>query len=48
MILLFDTHTLLWWITDSPRLSEDARSLMGSRHTISRSSGNGAEQKILY
>ncbi len=28
MILLLDTHTLLWWITDSPRLSEDARSLM--------------------
>lgn len=28
MILLLDTHALLWWITDSPRLSPRARGLM--------------------
>ncbi len=25
MRLLLDTHTLLWWLTDSPKLSEKAR-----------------------
>lgn len=28
MKLLLDTHTFLWWITDSPRLSEHARQLI--------------------
>jgi len=25
MRLLLDTHALLWWLTDDPRLSEPAR-----------------------
>jgi len=28
--LLLDTHTFLWWITDSDRLSRKARSLISS------------------
>ena len=29
MRLLLDTHTFLWWITDQPSLSDQARSLIG-------------------
>lgn len=29
MRLLLDTHALLWWFTDDPRLSVKARSLIG-------------------
>ncbi len=28
MRILLDTHTFLWWITDSPRLSERAREVL--------------------
>jgi len=28
MMFLLDTHTLLWWIADSPELSSKARELM--------------------
>jgi PIN domain nuclease of toxin-antitoxin system len=27
--LLLDTHTLLWWLADDPRLAEQARTAMG-------------------
>lgn len=29
MRILLDTHTLLWWFTDDPRLSPRARTLIG-------------------
>ena len=29
MALLLDTHTFLWWVDDSPRLTEPARSAIG-------------------
>ncbi|RKT46174.1 type II toxin-antitoxin system VapC family toxin [Thiocapsa rosea] len=29
MRLLLDTHTLLWWVDDDPRLSPEARRLIG-------------------
>jgi PIN domain nuclease of toxin-antitoxin system len=32
--LLLDTHTLLWWVWNSPRLGKHARSLMGSDATL--------------
>lgn len=28
---LLDTHTLLWWVADSPRLSAKAREIIGQR-----------------
>ena len=28
MEILLDTHMLLWWLTDDPRLSRKARALM--------------------
>ncbi|MBK1699815.1 type II toxin-antitoxin system VapC family toxin [Thiococcus pfennigii] len=27
--VLLDTHAFLWWVTDDPRLSADARALIG-------------------
>lgn len=30
MRLLLDTHTFLWWITDAPRLSAEARAAVAS------------------
>ena len=30
MEILLDTHMLLWWLTDSPRLSKKARSLIAN------------------
>lgn len=30
MKYLLDTHVFLWWITDNPKLSENARSLIGN------------------
>lgn len=32
MKLLLETHTFLWWITDSPKLSEMAHELIGDSH----------------
>jgi PIN domain nuclease of toxin-antitoxin system len=29
MKALLDTHTFLWWITDSPRLSPSVREIIG-------------------
>jgi PIN domain nuclease of toxin-antitoxin system len=31
--LLLDTHTLIWWLTDSPSLPASARKLIGSRNS---------------
>ncbi len=32
--LLLDTHALLWWLLDSPRLSRRARAFVGDADTI--------------
>ncbi len=32
MKLLLDTHIFLWWITDDPQLSVNARELIGDGH----------------
>jgi hypothetical protein len=38
--LLIDTHALLWWVTDNPKLSAKAKAAMkGSLDTALRSSG---------
>ena len=34
MRLLLDTHALLWWFTDDPRLSAKARSLIGDANNV--------------
>lgn len=34
MKLLLDTHALLWWFTDDPRLSERARALIGDASNV--------------
>jgi PIN domain nuclease of toxin-antitoxin system len=34
MKVLLDTHTFLWWITDSERLSQKARRIISNRHNI--------------
>lgn len=33
MRLLLDTHTLIWWLIDSPSLPPSARKLIGSRNS---------------
>jgi PIN domain nuclease of toxin-antitoxin system len=33
MRLLLDTHTLIWWLIDSPSLPASARKLVGSRNS---------------
>ena len=34
MKILLDTHTFLWWITDSTLLSKEARELIGDGHNV--------------
>jgi PIN domain nuclease of toxin-antitoxin system len=34
MKILLDTHILLWWITDHPRLSSTARELMANGNSL--------------
>jgi PIN domain nuclease of toxin-antitoxin system len=34
MKVLLDTHTFLWWITDSELLSRKARDVISNRHNI--------------
>lgn len=34
MKVLLDTHALLWWLTDAPALSADAREVIGKRETV--------------
>ena len=33
MKLLLDTHALLWWLSDDPRLEQQARTLIADSHT---------------
>lgn len=47
MIALVDTHVFLWWITDSPRLSEQARDIVGnSENRLFFSTASGWEIAI--
>lgn len=32
MRILLDTHALLWWVIDSPKLSDTAREIIASEH----------------
>ncbi|WP_020504122.1 PIN domain-containing protein [Lamprocystis purpurea] len=32
MRLLLDTHSLLWWVDDDPKLSSEARRRIGDEH----------------
>lgn len=34
MALLLDTHTFLWWVEDSPRLSKKARAAIGRSEEV--------------
>lgn len=34
MNLLLDTHALLWWLSDDPRLPPSTRELIGSRDNV--------------
>ena len=47
MRALLDTHTFLWWITDSPELSQSARNAIGdSTNELSLSAASGWEIAI--
>lgn len=47
MIALLDTHVFLWWITDSPYLSEHTREIVGnSDNRLFLSSASGWEIAI--
>ncbi len=49
MNILLDTHTFLWWITDSSRLSEVARNLMSdSNNNLYWSAASSWETAIKY
>ncbi len=49
MKLLLDTHTFLWWITGSTKLSETARELIGDGHnTVYWSAVSSWEVSIKY
>jgi PIN domain nuclease of toxin-antitoxin system len=49
MKLLLDTHAFLWWITDDPKLSEQALDLIGdSRNTLFWSAASSWEVAIKY
>lgn len=34
MKLLLDTHTLLWWLSDDPRLEQQAQTLIADPHNV--------------
>ncbi len=47
MKYLLDTHTFLWWITDDPSLSENARDIIGNgNNELYLSSASGWEIAI--
>ena len=47
MKALLDTHTFLWWITDSPQLSSRVREIIGNgNHTLFLSAASGWEIAI--
>ncbi len=49
MKLLLDTHIFLWWITDDPQLSVNARELIGDGHnTLYWSAASSWEVSIKY
>jgi PIN domain nuclease of toxin-antitoxin system len=49
MRLLLDTHALLWWLTDDPKLSKMARTcIMDSDTTVYVSSASSWEIAIKY
>lgn len=49
MKLLLDTHTLLWWAFDSPRLSRRARSLLADpANTLLVSAASASEISTKY
>ena len=49
MKLLLDTHTFLWWITDDPQLSTQAREFMADGHnTLYWSAASSWEVSIKY
>jgi len=49
MKLLLDTHTFLWWITDSPQISATARELIrDGRNVLYWSAASSWEVSIKY
>ncbi len=46
MRLLLDTHVLLWWSTDSPRLAEGARDAIRSAGRVAVSAASAWEAAI--
>lgn len=46
MKLLLDTHVVLWWRTDSPRLGRDARNAIASADVVWVSAVSGWEVAI--
>ena len=47
MKVLLDTHTFLWWINDDPRLSREARQIIGNgNNTLYLSAASGWEIAI--
>jgi PIN domain nuclease of toxin-antitoxin system len=47
MRVLLDTHTFLWWITDNPKLSPQARTIIGDgKNEIFLSAATGWEIAI--
>ncbi len=47
MKVLIDTHVFLWWITDSPKLSENARkTIASSKNQVYVSAASGWEISI--
>lgn len=47
MRVLLDTHTFLWWITDDPRLSREAREIIGKgENELYLSAASGWEMVI--
>ena len=49
MKILLDTHTFLWWITDDPLLSPQARELIGNgQNTLYWSAASSWEVAIKY
>ncbi len=49
MNFLLDTHTFLWWVTDNPRLSSQARDIIGDgRNILHWSAASSWEVSIKY
>lgn len=46
MRLLLDTHVLLWWLADSPRLTKPARTLIAGGSQVFVSAGTAWEISI--